>query len=109
MPSTAKCPFCGGTVLSNEKTCPHCGGENPHFVEDSPRRIFQPKTIEELQQYCAERGMPLRRVRFFVGEIFQEPKAFGICKAGDNHYVVYKNKADGSRAGRNDNPDEHSW
>ncbi len=79
------------------------------FCEDSPRRIFQLKTIEELKQYCAEHGMPLRRVRFFVGQIFQEPKASSICKAGDNHYVVYKNKADGSRAVRNDNPDEHSW
>ena len=106
MASTGKCPFCGGAVLSNEKTCPHCGGENPLYTEDSLRRIFQPKTIEELREYCAERGMPLLRMRFFVGEDYREPKAFGIFKAGENRYIVYKNKADGSRAVRYDGPDE---
>jgi len=106
MASTLKCPSCGGTLLTNEKNCPHCGAENAQYVEDTPRRIFHPKTIEELKEYCAERGMPLLRMRFFVGEDYREPKAFGIYKAGENRYVVYKNKADGSRAVRYDGPDE---
>ena len=106
MASTLKCPFCGGTLLSNEKNCPHCGGENIHYVADTSRRIFHPKTIEELKEYCAERGMPLLRMRFFIGQDYREPKAFGIYKAGENRYVVYKNKADGSRAVRYDGPDE---
>ncbi len=106
MPSTMKCPSCGGVVLSNEKTCPHCGVKNTHYTEDSPRRIFNPKTIEELNEYCAERGMPLLRMRFFVGEDYREPKAFGIYKADEQRYVVYKNKADGTRAVRYDGPDE---
>ncbi len=106
MASTLKCPFCGGTLLSNEKNCPHCGGENSNYVEDTARRVFHPKTIEEMKEYCAERGMPLLRMRFFVGQDFREPKAFGIYKAGENRYVVYKNKADGSRAVRYDGPDE---
>ena len=106
MASTLKCPFCGGTLLSNEKNCPHCGGKNANYVEDTPRRIFHPKTIAELKEYCAERGMPLLRMRFFVGQDYREPKAFGIYKAGENRFVVYKNKADGTRAVRYDGPDE---
>lgn len=105
MASTSKCPYCGSTVSSEEKTCSHCGAPNENFVADTQRQIFLPKTIEELKEYCAERGMPLLRMRFFIGENFKEPKAFGIYKDGDN-YVVYKNKADGSRAIRYDGPDE---
>lgn len=106
MASTLKCPFCGGTLLTSEKKCPHCGGENQQYAEETPRRVFNPKTIEELKEYCAERGMPLLRMRFFVGEDYREPRAFGIYKAGDHRYIVYKNKADGSRAVRYDGPDE---
>ena len=106
MASTLKCPFCGGVLLSNEKICPHCGVGNANYTEDAPGRIFHPKTIAELKEYCAERGMPLLRMRFFVGQDYREPKAFGIYKASENRYVVYKNKADGSRAVRYDGPDE---
>ena len=106
MASTSKCSFCGGTVRSDERTCPQCGGQNQNYVPDPPRKILQPKTIEELKEYCAERGMPLLRMRFFIGEDFREARAFGIYKAGENRFVVYKNKSDGSRAVRYDGPDE---
>ncbi|MBR0081874.1 MAG: hypothetical protein IJP98_03935 [Clostridia bacterium] len=104
--STGKCPFCGATVRSNEKLCPSCGSENPHYIEDTARVILQPKTIEELKEYCAERDMPLLRMRFFIGENTQEPRAFGIYKDGNGNTVVYKNKADRSRAVRYNGPDE---
>ena len=103
--STGTCPFCGGTVRSDQKFCTSCGAENPHYVADSPRRILLPKTIEELKEYCAERGMPLLRMRFFIGEDRREPRAFGIYQAGDR-FVVYKNKDNGNRAVRYDGPDE---
>ncbi len=103
--STGECPFCGGVLRSDEKTCPNCGAENARYVEDSPRNIQKPRTIEELQEYCAERGMPLLRMRFFIGEDYRKPKAFGIYRDG-NDVVVYKNKADGSRAVRYRGPDE---
>ena len=103
--STGECPFCHGTVRSDEKTCPNCGAKNPHYVADTPRRIFHPKTIEELKEYCAERGMPLLRMRFFIDEDYREPRAFGIYREGDR-FVVYKNKDNGSRAVRYDGPDE---
>lgn len=105
MASTGKCEYCGSTVASNEQTCPSCGAPNPNFVADTPRQIFLPKTIEELKEYCAERGMPLLRMRFFIGEDYREPKAFGIYKDGDR-FIVYKNKSDGSRAIRYQGPDE---
>lgn len=105
MASTGKCEYCGSTVASNEQTCPSCGAPNPNFVADTPRQIFLPKTIEELKEYCAERGMPLLRMRFFIGEDYREPKAFGIYKDGDR-FIVYKNKSDGYRAVRYDGPDE---
>lgn len=105
MSSTSKCPYCGGTVSSQDKHCPHCDAVNQNYVEDTPRQIFQPKTIDELKEYCAERGMPLLRMRFFIGEDFKEPKAFGIYRDGDR-YVVYKNKGNGQRAIRYQGPDE---
>ena len=106
MASTSKCPFCGAVVRSDEKQCPQCGGNNPNYTVDQQRKIFHPKTIEELKQYCAERGMPLFRMRFFIGEDYREPRAFGIYKAGEKRYIVYKNKDTGERAIRYDGPDE---
>ena len=64
-----------------------------------------PRTIEELKEYCAERGMPLLKMRFFIGEDYRNPKAFGIYRDGRN-FIVYKNKANGQRAVRYQGPDE---
>ena len=105
MASTGKCPFCGAVVTSDQKNCPDCGGENPNYSEDQPRQIIRPKTLSELKEYCAERGMPLLRMRFFIGVNIQEPRAFGIYQEG-GRFIVYKNKSDGSRAVRYNGPDE---
>ena len=105
MASTGKCRFCGAVVRSDEKQCPQCGAANESFVADTPRSVFLPKTIQELKEYCAERGMPLLRMRFFIGEDYRQPRAFGIYQDGTD-FVVYKNKSDGSRAIRYRGPDE---
>ena len=105
MVSTSKCEYCGATLKSSDRSCPQCGAPNSNYVPDSERQIFLPKTIEELQEYCAERGMPLLRMRFFIGEDFKEPKAFGIYQDGED-FVVYKNKANGERSIRYRGPDE---
>ncbi|MBR3179269.1 MAG: hypothetical protein IKF49_07110 [Clostridia bacterium] len=105
MASTGKCQYCGSTISSEDQKCPSCGAPNPNYVEPTERQIFLPKTIEELKEYCAQRGMPLLRMRFFIGEDFREPKAFGIYREGDE-FIVYKNKSDGSRAIRYRGPDE---
>ncbi len=105
MASTSKCPYCGSTVRSDEQNCPGCGAPNELYVADSPKKITNPKTIAELQEYCAERGMPLPKMRFFIGEDFREPCAFGIYRDGDS-FVVYKNKSGGDRIVRYSGPDE---
>lgn len=105
MASTSKCTYCGSTMSSDDERCPGCGAPNPNYVADTPRTVFFPKTIDELKEYCAERGMPLLRMRFFIGEDYREPKAFGIYQSGED-FVVYKNKADGTRAIRYCGPDE---
>ena len=68
MASTGKCEYCGSTLLSTDRLCPQCGAPNPNYIEPMERTVFLPKTIEELKEYCAERGMPLLRMRFFIGE-----------------------------------------
>jgi hypothetical protein len=106
MASTGKCQYCGATLLSSDPVCPQCGAPNPHYVKpEQTHQIFDPKTIEELKQYCAERGMPLLKMRFFIGEDYKEPRAFGIYQDGSD-FVVYKNKDDGTRAIRYQGPDE---
>lgn len=64
-----------------------------------------PRTIEEFLQLCQSKGMPLYQMRFFIGEDCHEARCFGIYRDGDR-VIVYKNKADGSRAIRYDGPDE---
>ncbi len=105
MASTGKCEYCGATITSEDQQCPQCGAPNPNYVPDGKRTVFLPKTIEELKEYCAERGMPLLRMRFFIGEDYKEPKAFGIYQDGAE-FVVYKNKANGVRAVRYRGTDE---
>ena len=104
--STGKCPYCNATVRSDQAFCPNCGSENPHFTEDTARVIITPTTIEELKEYCAERNMPLLRMRFFIGEDYYGPRAYGIFKDGSGKVTVYKNKADGTRAVRYSGTDE---
>lgn len=69
-------------------------------------RYRKPQTIDELKQFCAEKGMPLERMRFFIGEDYRGARAFGIYEAEDGDFVVYKNKANGERAVRYKGPNE---
>ena len=105
MPSTSRCRYCGSAVSSDEERCPSCGAPNEGYVADTERHVFLPQTIDELKEYCAERGMPLLKMRFFIGEDYRHPKAFGIYRDGDR-FIVYKNKANGQRAVRYQGPDE---
>ena len=93
-----KCYHCGEPLSEKDKVCPRCGAD----ANESRR----PKTIYELRVHCAEKRVPLAKIRFFIGEDYRGPKAFGIYQDDDGQFVVYKNKADGSRAIRYHGPDE---
>jgi len=88
-----------------EEKCPSCGAAN-----GSVRRTVEgePHTIEELKQWYKDRGLPpYETTRFFIGIDYKQPKAFGIYfDESKKIYIVYKNKADGSRAVRYQGTDE---
>ena len=66
----------------------------------------RPKTISELQDWFKANGFDYNKTRFFIGIDFKDPKAFGIYKDDFGEFVVYKNKADGTRAIRYHGSDE---
>ncbi|MBR4346114.1 MAG: hypothetical protein IKP75_04185 [Oscillospiraceae bacterium] len=64
-------------------------------------------SIEELLNKADAAGMPLEKMRFFIGKDCKEPKCFGVYFDMDSEeWIVYKNKSDGSRAVRYHGPDE---
>ncbi len=99
-----KCEYCGEFFSDSEPQCPYCGGPNNQLKRTAEG---QPATIEELLQFAQNKNIPLEKIRFFIGVDYREPKAFGIYKdEGTGNFVVYKNKADGSRAVRYEGKDE---
>lgn len=99
------CPYCNNLFNDTLEKCPHCGAANSGVVRTAKD---QPTTIEELQQWYKERGLPPYKVtRFFIGENYKSPRAFGIYKDPvTQNFVVYKNKDSGQRAIRYEGTDE---
>lgn len=98
-----KCDYCGNYIKDTDAVCPSCGAPNDHMQRSASG---VPKTIAELQNFCAAKKLPLAKMRFFLGQDYREPKAFGIYQDDEGMFVVYKNKADGSRAIRYRGEDE---
>ena len=99
-----KCDYCGQMISDAEPICPHCGAANSKMQRAA---YGVPKTIQELKDYCISHNLPLRDMRVFIGEDYRGAKAFGIYKdEASGHFIVYKNKADGSRAIRYEGNDE---
>ncbi len=99
-----QCKYCGSYIPDSEEKCPNCGG-----VNDGVKRTADgtPRTIEELKAFAESKNIPLDKFRFFIGEDCREAKAFGIYKdEKTGHFVVYKNKSDGSRSVRYEGADE---
>lgn len=98
-----KCEYCGSWIEDTDERCPNCDAANTKLVRVAKKT---PTTIEELQSWYKARNLPpYETTRFFIGENYTKPKAFGIYRDGEN-YIVYKNKADGSRAIRYKGTDE---
>lgn len=97
------CDYCGTLFSDTEPACPNCGAPNANLSRTADKT---PKTIEELQQWYRDRKLPPpETTRFFIGENYTGPKAFGIYEE-NGEFIVYKNKADGSRAVRYRGKDE---
>ena len=97
------CDYCGGYISETDEVCPNCGAVNEQY-----KRVGEgvPQTIEELKAWYTAHNLPPEEVtRFFIGKDYKEPKAFGIYQDGER-FIVYKNKADGSRAIRYEGGDE---
>lgn len=98
-----RCEYCDGLLEDTQERCPNCGAPNSRYQRSS---VDVPRTIEELQQWYREHNLPPEEVtRFFIGRDYRGAKAFGIYRDG-GRVIVYKNKADGSRAVRYDGSDE---
>ena len=100
-----KCEYCGTVYEDTLKSCPSCGAANNNRPEDHDK---DPDTIEGLKKWYSDHNLPpYETTRFFIGVDYRHPKAFGIYKdETSGEYVVYKNKADGSRVVRYKGNDE---
>lgn len=98
-----KCEYCDHFIDDTDEKCPHCGAVNNQLKRTADG---VPTTIEELLAFCNSKSMNLKQMRFFIGEDYQKARAFGIYKKDNGNFVVYKNKADGTRAVRYEGKDE---
>ena len=110
-----QCSACGAKVADGLRKCPICGARMDRIAlaqpgaaaETEPKRGTRiPKTIAELQDFCAAHRLPLENMRFAIGRDSAEARMFGIFRTAEGNFQVYKNKADGSRAVRYQGPDE---
>lgn len=98
-----KCDYCDNYIDDADVYCPECGAPNEHLMRSADG---VPKTIAELKAFCEAHGLPLEKMRFFIGINYTQPRAFGIYRDESGNFIVYKNKADGTRAVRYRGTDE---
>ncbi len=99
-----KCEYCGSFIDDTDEKCQFCGAVNSHLIR---KATGIPETIEELIAFAKEHNLPLKEMRYFLGENYTGPKAIGIYKDEETrNFIVYKNKADGTRAVRYEGKDE---
>ena len=98
-----KCEYCSSYYDDTLSECPNCGAINKNVRRTDNET---PKTMEELKAFFIAHQIDEDKVRFFIGKDMKEPKCFGIYKNDNGDFVVYKNKADGTRAIRYEGTDE---
>lgn len=57
-----RCDYCNSYIPDTAVKCPQCGATNAHLVRNADA---VPKTIRQLQDFCAAHHMPLEKMRFF--------------------------------------------
>ena len=80
-----RCDYGGNYIEDTDKNCPHCGAPNDRMQRSGTK---VPKTIEELKAFCAAHHLPLEQMRFFLGEDYRGPRAFGVYKDGEGNFVL---------------------
>ena len=80
-----KCEYCERYIDDTMAVCPYCGGTNTAYRRGG---TGEPKTIEELRAFCHSHNLPLEQMRFFIGEDYRGPRAYGIYRDGDGNFVV---------------------
>lgn len=98
-----KCEFCGSFIQDTMSACPQCGA-----VNENHRRVVDgtPETIEQLKRWYKVNKLPPEEVTlFFIGKDIKEPLASGVYEEYGK-FVVYRNKADGTRVVRYEGTDE---
>ncbi len=100
-----KCTYCRAFINDYDEVCPNCGGHNDNLKRNANN---VPQTIEELKQWYVDHNLPnYYTTRFFIGENYLYPKAFGIYKDEQTgNFIVYKNKDTGERSIRYEGKDE---
>ena len=67
--------------------------------------MIKVNSIQDIKNLAEKHNIPLTEMRFFVGENYTKPKAFGIYEE-NGEFIVYKNKDNGQRAIRYQGKDE---
>ena len=99
-----KCEYCGSFISDTDEKCEFCGATNAHLVR---KATGIPETIEQLKAFAKQHNLPLEKMRYFLGENYTGAKAIGIYYDEEKeNFIVYKNKADGTRAVRYEGKDE---
>ena len=98
-----KCEYCNNYMEDSDAFCESCGAANKNIARFANG---VPRTISELKNFAVMHNLPLESMHIYIGENYPYPKAFGIYQEANGDFVVYKNKADGTRAIRYSGPDE---
>lgn len=77
MENELKCPKCGAMVDVHASECPQCGENLGEYTEQLPDNAYKiPRTIDELKQFYEDKRIPVRSMRFFIGEDYAAPQGF---------------------------------
>ena len=81
MENELKCQKCGAMVDVHASECPQCGENLGEYTEQLPDNAYKiPRTIDELKQFYEDKSIPVRSMRFFIGEDYAAPRPLVFIK-----------------------------